>query len=223
KPLDKHPDGSPMTQEEIDDHWLKHVYRPNEPQLTLRAVVTGMLLGGVMSLSNLYVGLKTGWGLAVTVTAAVLAFGIFSSLRRVIPRGPFKRDFTSLENNTMASAASAAGYFTGAGLTSAIPALFMATGKVFGAVELAVWILAISFLGVLLAVPMRRQMIDIDRLPFPEGIAYAETIRSLHAAPGEARKKAMALLYGAIAGSVMKFLGGLGYIAEEIIAFGHKA
>lgn len=209
KPLDKHPDGSPMTQDEIDDHWLKHVYRPNEPQLTLRAVITGMLLGGVMSLSNLYVGLKTGWGLAVTVTAAVLAFGIFSSLRRVAPVGPFKRDFTSLENNTMASAASAAGYFTGAGLTSAIPALFMATGKVFSGWELAIWILAISFLGVLLAVPMRRQMIDIDRLPFPEGLAYAETIRSLHAAPGEARKKAKALLYGAIAGSVVKLLGGV--------------
>ncbi len=209
KPIDHHPDGTPMTQEEIDQHWLKHVYRPNEPQLTPRAVITGMLIGGVMSLSNLYVGLKTGWGLAVTVTAAVLAFGVFSSLRRVAPVGPFKRDFGSLENNTMASAASAAGYFTGAGLTSAIPALFMATGKTFAGWELAIWILAISFLGVLLAVPMRRQMIDIDRLPFPEGMAYAETIRSLHAAPGEARKKAKALLYGALAGAGVKLLSGV--------------
>src|SRR5215213_4218998 len=107
RPLDRHPDGTPMTQDEIDEHWLKHVYKPNEPQLTPRAVITGMLLGGVMSLSNLYVGLKTGWGLAVTVTAAVLAFGIFSGVRKVAPFGPFKRDFTSLENNTMASAASA--------------------------------------------------------------------------------------------------------------------
>jgi uncharacterized oligopeptide transporter (OPT) family protein len=118
-----------MTQEEIDAHWLKHVFRPNMPQLTPRAVITGMLLGGVMSLSNLYVGLKTGWGLAVTVTAAVLAFGTFSAVRAVVPKGPFAREFTALENNTMASAASAAGYFTGAGMTSAIPALFMVTGR----------------------------------------------------------------------------------------------
>jgi OPT family oligopeptide transporter len=207
KPLDKHPDGSPMSQEEIDTYWLQHVYKPDVPQLTPRAVITGMLLGGVMSLSNLYVGLKTGWGLAVTVTSAVLAFGIFSSLRRVAPIGPFKRSFTSLENNTMASAASAAGYFTGAGLTSAIPALFMSTGIVIVWWKLALWILAVSFLGVMLAVPMRRQMIDVDRLPFPEGLAYAETIRSLHAAPGEARKKALALLYGATAGGLMKLLG----------------
>jgi putative OPT family oligopeptide transporter len=209
KPLDTHPDGRPMTQEEIDRHWLTHVYRPNEPQLTPRAIVTGMLLGGVMSLSNLYVGLKTGWGLAVTVTAAVLAFGIFTSLRKVIPRGPFAREFTSLENNTMASAASAAGYFTGAGLTSAVPALFMATGQTIAPIPLALWILAVSFLGVFLAIPMRRQMIDVDRLPFPEGLAYAETIRSLHSAPGEARKKALALLWGAIAGAGVKFLSGV--------------
>ncbi|HSO00710.1 MAG TPA: OPT family oligopeptide transporter, partial [Candidatus Nanopelagicales bacterium] len=209
RPVDTHPDGTPMTQDEVDEHWLKHVYRPNEPQLTPRAVITGMLLGGIMSLSNLYVGLKTGWGLAVTVTAAVLAFGIFSAFRRVAPVGPFKRDFTSLENNVMASAASAAGYFTGAGMTSAIPALYMTTGRVLAPWELATWILAISFLGVLLAVPMRRQMIDVDRLPFPEGMAYAETIRSLHAAPGEARKKALALAYGALAGAAVKFASGV--------------
>jgi OPT family oligopeptide transporter len=209
KPLDKHPDGTPMTQDEIDTYWLQRVYKPNVPQLTPRAVVTGMLLGGLMSLSNLYVGLKTGWGLAVTVTSAVLAFGIFSGLKRVVPYGPFRRDFTSLENNTMASAASAAGYFTGAGLTSAVPALFMATGIQIVWWQLALWILAVSFLGVMLAVPMRRQMIDVDRLPFPEGIAYAETIRSLHAAPGEARKKALALLYGALAGGLMKILSGV--------------
>jgi len=218
RPVDKHPDGTAMTQDEIDEHWLKHVYKPNEPQLTPRAVITGMLLGGVMSLSNLYVGLKTGWGLAVTVTAAVLAFGIFSGLRKVAPIGPFKRDFTSLENNTMASAASAAGYFTGAGLTSAIPALFMTTGKTFSGWELAIWILAISFLGVLLAVPMRRQMIDVDRLPFPEGLAYAETIRSLHAAPGEARKKALALMWGAIAGAGMKLASGVVGITKPVVA-----
>lgn len=209
RPVDRHPDGSPMTQDEIDRHWLAHVYRPNEPQLTPRAVVTGMLLGGVMSLSNLYVGLKTGWGLAVTVTAAVLAFGIFSSLRALLPAGPFKREFSSLENNTMASAASAAGYFTGAGMTSAIPALYMVTGRTLRAWELAAWILAISFLGVLLAVPMRRQMIDVDRLPFPEGMAYAETIRSLHASPGEGRRKATALLWGALAGAGVKLLSGI--------------
>jgi putative OPT family oligopeptide transporter len=214
---DRHDDGRPMTQDEIDAYWLAHVYRPNERQLTVRAVVTGMVLGGVMSLSNLYVGLKTGWGLAVTVTAAVLAFGVFSALRRIAPVGPFRQEFTSLENNVMASSASAAGYFTGAGMTSAVPALFMATGRTLGPWELAFWILAVSFLGVLLAVPMRRQMIDVDRLPFPEGLAYAETIRSLHSAPGEARSKALALGWGALVAAAVKLAGSvMGFVKPAV-------
>lgn len=215
-PPNTHPDGTPMSQEEIDAYWIANIYKPNEPTSVVRSIVTGMVLGGVMSLSNLYVGLKTGWGLAVTVTAAVLAFGIFSLMRAVFPFGPFKREFTALENNLMASTSSAAGYFTGAGLTSAIPALYMSTGFQLGPWQLALWILAISFLGVLLAVPMRRQMIDIDRLPFPEGAAYAETIRSLHAGPEAGGKRALALLLGAIAGAVMKFAGGVIGLAKPI-------
>ena len=31
------------------------------PQLTLRAVITGMLIGGTLSLCNVYLGLKIGW------------------------------------------------------------------------------------------------------------------------------------------------------------------
>ena len=43
-------------------------------QLTLRAVLVGMAIGAVMCLSNLYVILKTGWSLGVTLTACILAF-----------------------------------------------------------------------------------------------------------------------------------------------------
>ena len=39
------------------------------PQLTLRAAaITGFLLGGVLSATNLYVGAKTGWTLGVGLT-----------------------------------------------------------------------------------------------------------------------------------------------------------
>jgi uncharacterized oligopeptide transporter (OPT) family protein len=49
-----------------------------------------------------------------------------------------------------------------------------------------------------MAVPMRRQMIDIDRLKFPSGTACAETIRSMHRSAGEAVAKARALMWGAL-------------------------
>ena len=53
---------------EHDRYWLKYVYQGDrQRQLTVRALATGCLIGGVMSISNLYVGLKIGWGLGVAI------------------------------------------------------------------------------------------------------------------------------------------------------------
>lgn len=58
------PDLDQVPVDERERTWFKHYYRGDkEAQLTPRAVIMGMVLGGVMSLSNLYVGLKTGWAL----------------------------------------------------------------------------------------------------------------------------------------------------------------
>ena len=42
--------------------------------------LTGMLLGGLLSLTNLYVGAKTGWTLGVGITSVILAFAMFKVL-----------------------------------------------------------------------------------------------------------------------------------------------
>ena len=56
--------GAPKVGEEqcfSEKEWFAKVYQGDRvPQLTTRAVIMGALLGGFMSLSNLYVGLKTG-------------------------------------------------------------------------------------------------------------------------------------------------------------------
>ena len=155
--------------------WLRDVYQGDQVrQLSVRSVVSGMLIGAVMSVSNLYVGLKTGWGLGVTITACIIAFGVFRALEAVIPA--YKRNpFSILENNTMSSAASAAGYMASAGLTSAFPALYLTTGRILTWWEMIGWLSTISVLGVFMAVPLKRQLINIDKLPFPSGIATAET------------------------------------------------
>jgi hypothetical protein len=52
------------TPEEIERQWYEQVYRgrgDSISQLTLRAVIMGSVLGGVLSLTNLYIGLKAGW------------------------------------------------------------------------------------------------------------------------------------------------------------------
>lgn len=183
--------------------WLQNVYQGDKvKQLSPRSIITGMLIGAVMSISNLYVGLKTGWGLGVTITACIIAFAVFKALEAVVPAYR-KNHFTILENNTMASAASAAGYMASAGLVSAFPALMMTTGRNLLWWEMMLWLGAVSILGVFMAVPLKRQLINIDKLAFPTGTATAETLRSMHTAGAEAMAKAKSLLWAAVGGAVV--------------------
>ena len=197
----RHP---PFTDErEAARWWLANVYAGDDAvQLSPRAVVTGMVIGGVMSISNLYVGLKTGWGLGVTITACIIAFAVFRFLESVVPAWR-DRPFTILENYTMSSAASAAGYMSSAGLVSAIPALYLTTGRMLAWWEIGLWLAALSMLGVFMAIPLKRQLINIDQLPFPSGIATAETLESMHSDGAESVAKARALFGAGLAGAIV--------------------
>src|SRR5262245_15785993 len=67
------------TPEKIERQWYEQVYRgrgDSMAQLTWRAVLIGSCLGGVLSLTNLYIGLKAGWGFGVAITACILSYAI---------------------------------------------------------------------------------------------------------------------------------------------------
>ncbi len=188
-----------------DRAWRSEVYQGDHiRQLSPRSLISGMVIGALMSISNLYVGLKTGWGLGVTITACIIAFSVFKALEAVVPAYR-KSPFTILENNTMSSAASAAGYMASSGLAAPLPALFMATGRSLHWWEMMPWLFVTSVLGVFLAVPLKRQLINHEKLPFPSGIATAETLRSMHTVGLEAVRKARALFGAAMVGSALAF------------------
>ena len=190
-----------------EEYWLKHIYQgDHQPQLTLRAIVMGAFLGGVMALSNLYVGLRIGWAFGVAITACILSYSISKVL---------KVDLSLLENNCMQSTASSAGYSTGGTMVSGVCAYLMLTGHHMSPLVLTLWTLFLAALGVFIAIPMKRQMIDIEQLRFPSGIAAAETLRSLHAAGEEASAKARVLGGAGAFAAVWKFVqSGLGWIPE---------
>src|SRR5271154_173417 len=97
-----------MSLEEKDRWWLENVYRGDMPQLTVRSAITGMMLGGMLSLTNLYVGARTGWTLGVGITSVILSFAIFKLFAKL----RIGKEMTVLENNAMQSIATAAGYMT---------------------------------------------------------------------------------------------------------------
>lgn len=178
--------------EDSEMNWYKNVYQGDKPQLTIRALIMGAFLGSFMSLSNLYVGLKTGWGLGVAITSCILSFAIYKTLMTVLP-GLFKTEMTLLENNCMQATASASGYSTGGTMCSAIAAFLLVTGHHIPWLPLTLWTFFLAALGVFMAIPMKRQMINIEQLRFPSGVAAAETLKSLHAQGQEAMIKARSL------------------------------
>lgn len=194
-------EGFKGTPEQIEDQWFEQVYKgrgDSMAQLTWRAVLMGSVLGGVLSLTNLYIGLKSGWGFGVAITACILSYAIWTSLYGA---GIVKSKMTILENNCMQSTASAAGYSTGTTLVSAFPAFMLITGEPLPLKLTLAWVFFLAVLGVTMAIPMKRQMINVEQLRFPSGTAAAETLRALHSHGEKGMRAAKALgIAGVIAG-----------------------
>lgn len=186
------------------------LYKPyeGEPQFTWRAIVVGCAIGALITGMNLYFGLRTGWGFGGSLIAAILSYSFFQAIK---PTNPFG----VLETNLAQTAGSAAGSMTSAaGLISAIPAMKM-LGYELTVIELFLWAISVAYLGIFFAVPLRTQMVVIEKLRFPTGTATAETIMAVYAKGDEALRKSRALLYTAL------FAGVLTLVAFFIPAVGH--
>ncbi|MBK6692071.1 MAG: OPT/YSL family transporter [Myxococcales bacterium] len=197
--------------------WYERAYRGDDaPQLTVRAVAMGTGLGFLLAFTNVYIGLKTGWHLGVAITACILSFSIWNTLQKA---GVVKGPMSILETNCMQSTASAAGYATGNTLATAIPALLILsvtkdnpTGTHLPAWVLGAWVLLLATLGVFLAIPMKRNMINQERLKFPSGVAAAVTLQSLYSKGTEALEKGRALLIAGVFGLAIPLLKDLGLV-----------
>ena len=191
-----------MSLEEKDEWWLKNVYKGDMPQLTLRSALTGIILGGILSLTNLYIGIKTGWTLGVGITSVILSFSFF----KVMDRMKLGSHMTILENNAMQSIATSAGYMT-APLMASIPAYMMVTGQVIPMWQTICWIISLAVLGVLFAFPLKKRFINEEQLPFPEGYASGVVLDGLHSDDGaDGIFKSKLLMCGAGISALIEFL-----------------
>ena len=221
KPLDISPEEVASMDEA---EWRARAFRGDSAQLTVRAVVMGTALGFLLGLTNIYVGLKSGWSLGVALTACIASFSIWTAL---VKAGIAKTPMSILENNCMQSTASSAGYSSGAVLVSAVPAMLLLSvspenprGTQMPWYVIGPWVLCLAALGVFMAIPMKRNMINRERLKFPSGTAAAVLLQSLYSEGAEALAKGRALLWSGVIGAVVPVLTSLNAI-RSVDSTGH--
>jgi uncharacterized oligopeptide transporter (OPT) family protein len=217
EPLDIGPE---MVLEMTEEEWYEHIYRGADvPQLTIRAVAVGSALGFLLAFTNLYIGLKTGWALGVAITACILSYSLWTLLVRA---GVARSQMTILETNCMQSTASSAGYSTGGTMVSAISAMLLLSvtpnnplGTHINPWVLIGWTITLAALGTVMAIPMKRNLINRDRLKFPSGTAAAVTLQSLYSHGDVAMAKAKILAWAAAFGALVSFLLDFAFLTKE--------
>ena len=159
-------------------------------QLTVRAILLGIVLSAVLAGANAYLGLFAGMTVSASIPAAVISIAVLKLFR----------DSNILENNIVQTAASA-GESLAAGVIFTFPALIILN---YWSVFDYVWVSVIAglggLLGVLFTIPLRRSLIVEQQLAFPEGTATAEVLRA-----GEDGGGAKLIGVAALVGGLTKF------------------
>ncbi len=171
-------------------------------EFSLKSVVLGLILGLVFGIGNAYLALKVGTTVSASIPAAVLSMAILRTF--------FKR-VTILENNLVQTIASV-GEGLASGVVFTVPALFL-LGETISPLRIFILASLGGILGVLFMIPMRRYIIvkEHGKLPFPEGTACAEILKS---GESSSPRAAMALI-GIAVGAVYKFISsGLNLFRE---------
>lgn len=152
---------------------------------TLRGVLVGLVIGVVICFSNTYFGLQTGWVSGMAMPAALIGFAYFKAIARWIDY-----PFTPVENVLVQTVAGAVGTMPlGCGFVGVMPALNFLMKReengplVLSTWKLIIWAVGLCFFGVVIAVPLRREVIIREKLRFPSGTATALMIGVLHAKP----------------------------------------
>ncbi len=170
------------------------------PELTIRAVLTGMVIGAVLTPCNVYSGLKIGWSFNMSVAAGLIAYALWNTLAR----GGIARSLDLKENNINQTAASSAASIVSSGLAAPIPALTLLTGQELAWDALAIWLFVVSLLGVVVAAGLRNQMLMRENLAFPSGVVTAEAMQEIHAGGREAAARLRALAGAGVVAAGLK-------------------
>ncbi|OJD27748.1 hypothetical protein ACJ73_00847 [Blastomyces percursus] len=180
--------------------------RTSAQSFTIRSLLMGLVIGTLITFSNTYFGLQTGWISTMAMPSSLIGFAAFKALSRHL-----SFPFTPVENVLIQTVAGAVGSMPlGCGFVGVIPSMefLLRDGPdgergaddgqgeggplklSFG--KLVVWSLGVCLFGVVFAVPLRKEVIVREKLKFPSGTATALMIRVLHGG-GQAEQKGKAV------------------------------
>jgi uncharacterized oligopeptide transporter (OPT) family protein len=160
---------------------------------TPRSLLVGLIIGALITFSNTYFGLQTGWISTMAMPSALIGFSVFKVLAKHL-----SYPFTPIENVLIQTVAGAVGTMPlGCGFVGVIPALeFLIRDGEDGPSgdggvgeggplklsfwKLVIWSLGVCLFGVVFAVPLRKEVIIREKLKFPSGTASALMLRVLH-------------------------------------------
>ena len=179
------------------------------PELTVTAIIMGVLLSVIFGAANAYLGLRVGMTVSASIPAAVISMGVIRILLR---------KNSILESNVVQTIGSA-GESLAAGAIFTLPALFLwaAEGKMDkpNLIEITLIALIGGLLGVFFMVPLRNALIVKEHgvLPYPEGTACAEVLL----AGEEGGANASTVFAGMGFAAIFKFIiDGLKIVSGEI-------
>src|ERR1700730_8082846 len=167
-------------------------------ELTLRAVLLGLVMTVVLGAANAYLGLRAGMTIAATYPAAVIGMAVLRLWKGTI-----------LEEN-IALTAGSIGESVAAGAIFTVPAFLIAGSWTSFDPSQAYWkstaLMTVGgVLGVLFVSLVRRALVEDPELPFPESVAASE----IHKAGQQGAEAARYLFWNIGLGALVQSLGEL--------------
>eukprot|EP00121_Abeoforma_whisleri_P014690 Awhi_evm1s13547 len=205
---------------------------PDDRDFTWRSSILGGLIGGLIALSNIYLGLKVGITQGASLFAVMMGGIVVKPVLAMLSKWNDKfKIFGPKEHCCLQSSATSAGGLNG-GLTSAVIALWWiaqddtlspeAKGDPWygdakdNIAECCLLVFSAVSFGLFLGVPMRNYFIVQQKLTFPDGFASAELIKTIYK---KGRDEADMLLAKTQAKVIVAFsiLGFVGVLLQNFI------
>lgn len=152
------------------------------PELTIKAVVLGVVMAVILGAANAYVGMRAGLTVSAAFPAAVVAMAVLRIFRGTILEENIARTTASVGEALVAGAIFTIPAFVISGAWEELNYFYSTAIMLVGGI-----------LGVLFIIVLRRTLVVEADLPFPESVAAAEIVKA-----GQGKETGASYLFGAL-------------------------